>query len=409
MEEGGVKMKLHYLNLSLTAIIMAAVGLLVALSVNAVDAVDEDATYRVTIQNLTEGQPLSPPVAATHNSNINLFARGSQASPELEAIAEDGDPAPLFNFLGGSEDVTEAVNVGMPLPTLGSTAGGFSDAVTFDIMSSAGDVFSLAAMLICTNDGFIGLNSVELPRDGSAVHWLNAYDAGTEDNTEASEDLVDPCTALGPVELDGDPNGNVDDEVDTDPHAAVALHPGIEGSSALTAGDHGWGLPIAKVTITRVDPAVNSFIAPLSGVGEVPLVNTVATGEATFELNGAGDQLSFQLKADHIVDVTQAHIHQGLPDENGEVVAFLFGPAENTGVTQGELSEGTVTADDLVGPLANDFPAFVEALRNGELYVNVHTVENPSGEIRGQIGIHAEKQEDGDVEEEDGGDTGNNY
>jgi hypothetical protein len=406
MEEGSVKMKLHYL--SLTTIVMVAVGLLVALSVNAVDAVDEDATYRVTIQNLTEGQPLSPPVAATHNANVNLFARGSQASPELEAIAEDGDPAPLFNLLDGSEDVTEAANIGMPLTPLGSTAGGFSDAVTFGIMSSAGDVFSLATMLICTNDGFTGLNSVELPRDGSAVYLLNAYDAGTEDNTEVSGDLVDPCTALGPVALDGDPDGNVDDEVDTDPHEAVALHEGIEGNNALTIEDHGWGLPIAKVTITRVDPTVDSFIALLSGVGEVPMINTVATGEATFELNDAGNQLSFQLKADHIIDVTQAHIHQGLPNENGGVVAFLFGPAENTGVTQGELSEGIVTADDLVGPLANDFPAFVEALRNGELYVNVHTVENPGGEIRGQIGIRAEEHEDED-DGEDGDDTGNSY
>ena len=386
-------------------------GLLVTLGVNAVDAVDEDAMYQVTIQNLTEGQPLSPPVAATHNANISLFARESQASPELEAMAEDGDPSLLFNLLDGSEDVTGVVNIGMLLTTLGSTVGGFSDAVTFDIMSSAGDKFSLATMLICTNDGFTGLNSVELPEDGSTVYWLNAYDAGTEDNTEASADLVDPCTDLGPVDLNGDPNGNMDDGVDTDPHTAVVLHPGIAGNGALTAGDHGWGLPIAKVTITRIDPAVNSFIARLNGVGEVPAVNTIATGEATFGLNEAGDQLSFQLKANHIIDAAQAHIHQGLPNENGEVVAFLFGPAENTEVTHGELSAGTVTADDLVGPLANDFPAFVEALRKGELYVNVHTAENPSGEIRGQIGILAEEPEDDEEEEdgEDADDAGNNY
>jgi hypothetical protein len=401
-------MKPHYL--SLTAIVVAAMGLLVTFGVNAVDAVGEDAMYQVTIQNFTEGQPLSPPVAATHSANISLFARGSQASPELEAIAEDGDPSPLFNLLEGSEDVTEAVNIGTPLTTLGSTAGRFSDAVTFDIMSSAGDKFSLAAMLICTNDGFTGLNSVEPPEDGSAVFWLNAYDAGTEDNTEASADLVDPCTDLGPVALNGDPNGNVDDGVDTDPRTAVALHMGIVGNGDLTAGDHGWGLPVAKVTITRADPAVSSFIAHLNGVGEVPAVNTVATGEATFELNEAADQLSFQLKADHIINVTQAHIHQGLPNENGEVVAFLFGPAENTGVTHSELSAGTVSADDLVGPLANDFPAFVEALRNGELYVNIHTVGNPSGEIRGQIGILAGEQEvDGEENEEDADDAGNNY
>ena len=58
-------------------------------------------------------------------------------------------------------------------------------------------------------------------------------------------------------------------------------------------------------------------------------------------------------------------------------VAVLFGPVDPpTGSVDGKIAEGTINVD----------ADFVTALRNGELYVNVHTVANPSGEIRGQIG-----------------------
>ena len=94
-----------------------------------------------------------------------------------------------------------------------------------------------------------------------------------------------------------------------------------------------------------------------------------------------------KLSANLIVGVTQAHIHRGLPSANGPVVAFLFGRVAPGGAIHGTFAKGTITEDDLLGPLAGDFSGFVEALRNGELYVNVHTAAHPAGEIRGQIGV----------------------
>jgi len=74
------------------------------------------------------------------------------------------------------------------------------------------------------------------------------YDAGTETNTELSADLVDPCSALGPVALDGDPNGNNNDGIDTsDP---IGFHPGIAVSGDLLEA-HGWMGPVLALTITR--------------------------------------------------------------------------------------------------------------------------------------------------------------
>ena len=217
------------------------------------DRSHELVTYRITIQNLTHGQPFSPPVAATHRGGIRMFRLGHRASSELEAIAEDGNEAPMFNLFNGSDKVTQAVDIGRPLTPSGKVVGSFTDSVTFEIQARPGDRFSLATMLICTNDGFTGLDRVKLPKEGSSVFWLNGYDAGTEDNTEKSADIVDPCSALGPAPLAGDPNGNEDAAVDTHPHQPIQHHPNITGAGDLSVGDHGWTDPVAKVTIEPVD------------------------------------------------------------------------------------------------------------------------------------------------------------
>ncbi len=209
-------------------------------------------TYEVTIENLSSGQPFSPPVAATHRAPYHIFRVGRQASPEIEAIAENGNQIPLFNVLESLARVTDAVNVGMPLTPNGTVVGGFTDTVTFEIEGRPRDRFSLATMLICTNDGITGLDGAALPAAGSVVYMLNGYDAGTEDNSEASADIVDPCSALGPLGLDGDPNGNENAAVDSRPHARIHLHPGIQGGSDLSAAAHGWVNPLARVTITRL-------------------------------------------------------------------------------------------------------------------------------------------------------------
>ena len=70
-------------------------------------------------------------------------------------------------------------------------------------------------------------------------------------------------------------------------------------------------------------------------------------------------------------DVTAAHLHGLAPP--GEAVGVIFGLTA-TGGTSGTLSgSGTLDAMQLTGLLA------------GETYVNVHTVNNGPGEIRGQV------------------------
>lgn len=125
--------------------------------------------------------------------------------------------------------------------------------------------------------------------------------------------------------------------------------------------------------------------AELSGANEVPAVESEGHGLAIFNLSRDG--ISYKLAVENIDEVTQAHIHLGEAGANGPVVAFLFGFVEGGVTTDGVLARGTITEGDLVGPLAGmPLSALVDALRNGGAYVNVHTLDHPAGEIRGQVG-----------------------
>lgn len=209
---------------------------------------DHPTTYQVTLINLTSGQFLSPPVVATHNPYGHLYRPWLPASDEIAAIAQDGDPAPLVEKLSGSSRVTDVVDVGQPLTRAGTTAGDFTDSVSFEITAHPGDRISAATMIACTNDGFAGLDAAKLPRHGSAAYVLNGYDAGRERNTEASEDLGDLCSDLGPVALPGDPDGN--DDSDRDFPFWVTPHQGIAGGADLDPDLHGWSGPIAAMIVT---------------------------------------------------------------------------------------------------------------------------------------------------------------
>ena len=222
--------------------------------------------YEVTLKNMTRGQPFSPPVAATHHKKaVRLFQVGKLASLNLELIAEDGNQIPMFNqlkqladgsdLLPASQRVTEAVNVGRPLTPSGTMVqipGGplVTDHATFDITGVPGDKLSLATMLICTNDGFLGLDAVELPQHGSSTFMLNGYDAGTENNTERLTDIVDPCSSpLGPIFI---PRDGMNNNPSTDPPERIQHHPGITGNGDLDPNVYGWTNPVAMVKVTRM-------------------------------------------------------------------------------------------------------------------------------------------------------------
>jgi hypothetical protein len=118
---------------------------------------------------------------------------------------------------------------------------------------------------------------------------------------------------------------------------------------------------------------------PLSGAKEVPAVSTSGTGSAKLVLNAARTQISYTVTYSGLSGpLAAAHLHVGAAGTNGPVVLPLkVGPSPMT---------GTLTAADLVpaGGVAT-FADAVDRLLSGQLYVNLHTAQNPGGEIRGQV------------------------
>ncbi|WP_131786086.1 spondin domain-containing protein [Protofrankia symbiont of Coriaria ruscifolia] len=214
-------------------------------------------SYQVTLTNITSGEPLSPGVIATTSkgSDLHAFQVGGFTSTELAALAQDGNEAPLVNAYQAAAATTDVVDIAAPLTPTSVDKEGFSHSVTSTIQANKGDLLSIATMLVCSNDGFTGLDNIALPAGGrTATYWLRAYDAGVENNTELGSDLPDPCSAVGPTTLPGDPNGNIDTgSVGTVPTQPIAGHPGISGSGDLSSAAHGWYGPVARVDITRLN------------------------------------------------------------------------------------------------------------------------------------------------------------
>ena len=129
----------------------------------------------------------------------------------------------------------------------------------------------------------------------------------------------------------------------------------------------------------------------LSGDQEVPPVNTSAAGIADFSPSDDGDSIDYTITADDIEAATAGHIHFGIEGQNGPVAVTLF----EFDSPQDEVSEsGTINAEDLSGPLEGmQISDIVDAFNDGNAYANIHTEQNPNGEIRGQI-ISEELQED---------------
>ncbi|MCB9137954.1 MAG: S8 family serine peptidase [Caldilineaceae bacterium] len=155
------------------------------------------------------------------------------------------------------------------------------------------------------------------------------------------------------------------------------------------------GQPAAMITATNeAPPALNGTIvdltgirkydggAVLSGENEVPAVASDAGGEFSFTYDVDQNLLEVAVSVVPTVtaplEITGMHIHVGAAGENGPVVRSLEPEDGFFPVTITETLDIYIPIVDLTGDEIN-------AMLAGNYYVNVHTVNNPDGELRGQM------------------------
>ncbi|MEH6825847.1 MAG: spondin domain-containing protein, partial [Motiliproteus sp.] len=172
------------------------------------------------------------------------------ASEQLQAMAEGGALDGLIEQAEGA-GAASAVN-----PADGMLAPGAQTRIT-KLKTRHNSRLSVLAMVLPTNDGFVGLDSWVIPkRKGRYTLYLNAYDAGTEINDE----VITGGGAPGVAGIPADPGGNsgtgASGVATMEENAKVHIHRGVigdrdrdGGTSDLDDRVHPWLNPVAKVVV----------------------------------------------------------------------------------------------------------------------------------------------------------------
>eukprot|EP00979_Chaetoceros_neogracilis_P012021 scaffold3079_cov237-Chaetoceros_neogracile.AAC.4 len=145
--------------------------------------------------------------------------------------------------------------------------------------------------------------------------------------------------------------------------------------------------------LTTCAHVADSHKMELIGDKEVPSVISDVTGTADFTLADDGLSMDFEIVLSNpsgigVFGAAGAHIHCGGAGENGEVVLALAGAVADTSADI--LITGTLTGADVfdnTSDCKSDIAGFYADILLGRAYVNVHSTENGSGEVRGQYDV----------------------
>ena len=146
--------------------------------------------------------------------------------------------------------------------------------------------------------------------------------------------------------------------------------------------------------------AATIFVADMNGVNEVPPNASTNTGTATFVLNDAETELSYNIVTSFFDladlgqpganDISGLHLHNAAPGSNGPVVFGIFGPNQDLNDRSVTIDiDGTVSFSgvwDSTDPSSQTLISQISNLKNNLLYINLHTEPGfLAGEIRGNL------------------------
>tara|TARA_R110002110_G_scaffold362241_1_gene572069 strand:- start:158762 stop:159466 length:705 start_codon:yes stop_codon:yes gene_type:complete len=209
--------------------------------------------FDVELVNLTRGSYFTPFLVAAHAPTASLFSAGEMSSAGLQAMAEGGD----ISMLAGDLEALNATLVTNPAEGLLAPGARISASLNTDDAPDNTQL-SIVAMLLPSNDGFMGLNAIDIPTEpGRYVYNVSAYDAGTEGNDEVvgSGAPGEPGYPAPPPVLAASGSGGTG--IDATAEGFVHIHRNVLGDDDMSGGNsdivntvHRWLNPVVRVVIT---------------------------------------------------------------------------------------------------------------------------------------------------------------
>lgn len=236
-------------------------------------------TLQISVTNTTGvgGLTLTPLAAMLHDGTFDTFDTGSAASASLEALAEDGNVAPVLADLANAQSGSQSTVVTAPEGFAGAPLiePGETGSVTINVDPATQSYFSFLSMILPSNDQFIGNGDPAayqlfdaggnfLGNQTINVTGQMAYDAGTEVNNG----LGSPFAQLGA--------GAASDE-----GSVVTLASGIDNFAGLTlpngqvldagaigfAGNGAYNIASISIAAVPVPAALPMMLAGLGLMG----------------------------------------------------------------------------------------------------------------------------------------------
>ena len=183
--------------------------------------------FGLTLENLTVGQPITPPVVVVHDPSVGVFEYDIPTELDgIDDLSESGAQDDLLTTLSAIPGVVRAYGLDSSGPILPGAS--YTEPVLHGIEGA--DVTAVG-MFACTNDAYVRATQTLTVIGEELFPALPAtalvFDSGAEFNEELAATV--PCLGGGPAALS---RGLAE--------GSRSVHPGISGVADLSQETHGW-------------------------------------------------------------------------------------------------------------------------------------------------------------------------
>lgn len=344
----------------------------------------------------------------TYNGNTPASSLPFSGSQAMERICEDGST----DAIADDFFTLQPLGIDTTIPGLRGLAGPIDPGEIVSesfILDSDGPnrYFSYASMIIPSNDFCISNGNPKahpiFDNEGNFiaqsffVQGSETLDAGTEINDELPGNTA--FFGQSKPNTGEDENGNIGTLGSDLPATGFQAPsnrdgtPNILGTPRFSQANFlQAGYSSAKFTFSAA-PAITEdlrFYSQLNSDQQVPTNSSRARGRSSMTLLNEGTHLRLRLKTFKLKNVTAIHLHLGEEGSNGPVVVNLLDDSAKTVEFYSIFHRltNTIESEDLTGPLQGQpLDALVAKMKDGQVYLNIHTKRFPDGAIRGQVSL----------------------